>query len=339
MLSTMFRRTRGSLLGGLIACALAAGCDESSSVSWHVVGRDHPSALLSVWGTSATDVYAVGADRRDGLGPLVYHYDGNGWDRLSTGQAGTLWWVFGIPGSGVFMGGDGGMILHYDGGAFTRMSTPSQDTVFGIWGETASDMWAVGGAQGGASGGFAWRLVGTDWTAAPGFPSDIASSDVIWKISGKNANDAWMVGTRGRAVHWDGVALTSASTGIGESLFTVHADANRLVAVGGFGTGTILENDGAGWRDASPDGAPPLIGTYLARGGGYAVGQEGVVFERDSGTWREVALGIQIEQSFHSTWVDPDGGVWAVGGQVQTLPLVDGIMVYGGASPPKEWVP
>lgn len=298
-----------------------------------MIGEGLPSAILSVWGTSTSDVYAVGGDRGDGTGPLVLHFDGTAWSQLATGENGNLWWVFGIGGA-VYMGGEGGMILRYQQGAFTRMSTPSTTTVFGIWGTAADDLWAVGGASGGGDGGFAWRLQGGVWVAAPGFPADIAATGAIWKMSGRSADDAWMVGTNGKVVRWDGAVLTAMTTGTGESLFTVHATADRFVAVGGFGTGTILENEGSGWNDVSPPIAPALIGTYLSGDAGYAVGQDGAVFERNRGGWSEVDLGVPIEQSFHSVWIDPSGGVWAVGGQVQTLPLIDGIMLYGGDDPP-----
>ena len=52
-----------------------------------------PGALLSISGTSPTDVYAVGADPEDGRGPLVVHYDGASWERLDSGATGDLWWI------------------------------------------------------------------------------------------------------------------------------------------------------------------------------------------------------------------------------------------------------
>jgi hypothetical protein len=226
------------------------------------------------------------------------------------------------------------MILRYQGGTFTRMPTPGTDTVFGIWGATPNDLWAVGGSSGGANNGFAWRLQGDTWVAAAGFPADIAPTDAIWKMYGRSATDAWMVGTNGKVVRWDGMSLTEMNAGVGESLFTIHADAQRFVAVGGFGTGTILENEGSGWRKASPSGAPGLIGVCLSAGGGYAVGQNGAVYARDGSGWSAENLGVNLDESFHSVWLDPSGGVWAVGGQVLTLPLVDGIMLHFGAHVP-----
>ena len=313
----------------IVATALAA-CD-SPAPDWQIVGRDLPVALLSVWGTGDADVYAVGGDALDGRGPQVLHYDGTQWARLETGQTGNLWWVFGFPRGPVYMGGDGGMILRYEQGVFTRMPTPGTDTVFGIWGAAPDDVWAVGGAVGGSNGAFAWRLQGDAWIDAPGFPAQLTSTSAMWKIYGRGRTDAWIVGTNGKAVRWDGAVFTEVNTGIGESLFTVHGDAQRYVAVGGFGTGAILENRGSSWVNLSPSGAPGLIGVCLSSEGGYAVGQEGAVYRADGSGWREQELGANLDESFHSVWVDSSGGVWAVGGQVLTLPLVDGIMVYSGS--------
>ncbi len=336
LLADNFSVGRARIRGRILVALLIAGCGGSSgsTESWQIVDRHLPGALLSVSGTSADDVFVVGGVG-NGTGPLVEHYDGTAWTRLETNQTGDLWWVFGFPGGPTYMGGDGGMILRYDGSTFTRMTTPGTDTVFGIWGATPDDMWAVGGGNGGSNGAFAWRLQGDTWVDAPGFPTELTATDAIWKMYGRSANDAWMIGTSGKAVHWDGVSLTRMDTGIGESLFTVHADADRFVAVGGFGTGTILENEGAGWHDVSPASAPGFIGACLTPdGGGYAVGQDGAVFERGNDGWTAADLGFSIDESFHSVWVDPSGGVWAAGGQVQTFPVVDGILVHEGAAVP-----
>jgi len=309
---------------GLVACG-----SSPPSTPWQVVGRHLPAALVSVWGDSNTNVFAVGGDINDGSGPIVEHFDGTTWTRLPTGQAGNLWWVFGFAGGPVYMGGDGGMILRYDGSAFTRMSTPGINTIFGIWGASPDDVWAVGGAIGGANGAFAWRLDHGNWVAAAGFPTDLAATDAIWKMYGRSANDAWMVGTNGVAIRWDG-ALTKVSTGSGESLFTVHADAERFVAVGGFGTGSLLENTGAGWTNASPPGVPGLIGVCVTPDISYAVGQEGAIVHRDKGQWRVESTPVSFDEAFHTVWIDTAGGVWVVGGQVQSLPLNDGVMLYKG---------
>jgi hypothetical protein len=339
----MFATGKGlaaAALSLVLGAAAACGDDGDEGAAWELVHQQLPGALLSVWGTGADDIWTVGSDP-DGEGPAVMHYDGAEWEDLDTGTAGDLWWVFGPerdPGGTVYMGGAGGTILAYRDGTFTPMETPRTDvTVFGIWGCSPEDMWAVGGALGGASGGFAWRLQPASededarWVEADGFPAEIAADDAVWKAFGRSCDDVWLVGTDGLAVHWDGQAFTDERAG-GESLFTVHASADRFAAVGGFGTGTLLENDGSGWVDVSPDDASPLVGVCLTGSGGVAVGQYGTVIEREGSgpgaAWTAADTGLFVDQTMHSVWIDPDGGVWAVGGQVLNAPFVDGLMLH-----------
>jgi hypothetical protein len=111
----------------------------------------------------------------------------------------------------------------------------------------------------------------------------------------------------------------------------VHASTNVIAAVGGFLSGVVLESDGTTWRDVTPPGAEQVIGVCLEGTHGYAVGTSGSVLRRDSDGWHQENTGLHVFRDLHATWIDPDGGVWAVGGQVVTLPLVDGVMVHRGA--------
>jgi hypothetical protein len=326
---------------------LAAGCGsggEQDAPQWQVTLDHEPGALLSVWGTSDRDVWAVGADAGDGSGPTVLRQEGGAFSRLETGEtSGDLWWVFGFDGGPVFLGGSGGTILRYADGAFERMTTPGTGVVFGLWGASPSEMWAVGGEAGGAQGAFAWRLDGDAWAPAPGFPDDLAATDALWKVFGRSASDVWMVGTGGKMLHYDGTALSPEFAGLSESLFTVHASSQRFAAVGGFGTGLLLEHPaGAGadvaWTNVSPSGAPSLIGVCLGESAGYAVGEFGYIAERSAmGQWSAVDTGLESVfgvRSLHSVWIDPTGGVWAAGGQVRVPPLLDGILLHRGTAAP-----
>lgn len=338
-----------------VFCALpllACGSDapEPPAASWQVVHDGVPGALLSVWGSSAGDVWAVGGDAGDGAGPSVLHLEGGSWTRLETGQSGDLWWVHGFAGGPLFMGGSGGTILRYDasdGAGFTRMATPGSvagggSVVFGVWGSSPDQMWAVGGEAGGASGAFAWRLEGDTWVEAAGFPPELSADEALWKVFGRGPDDVWMVGTDGTMLHWDGSALSRAFAGIAESLFTVHGNSQRFAAVGGFGTGLLLEHPVSApasdpWIDASPEGAFSIIGVCLTEAGGHAVGEFGYVAERGADGWVTEQTGLDAvfgSRNLHSVWVDPAGGVWAAGGQVRVPPLVDGILVHRGDAVP-----
>jgi hypothetical protein len=325
---------------GLLACG--SGEPSTPEPRWQLVQDELPAALLSVWGTGTSDVWSVGADAGDGTGPLVLHLEGGSWSRLETGASGDLWWVFGFEGGPIYMGGAGGTILRYEAGVFTRMDTPGNGVVFGLWGSAPDTMWAVGGEAGGARGAFAWRLEAGSWVSAQGFPSELAETDALWKIFGRGADDVWMVGTGGKMLHWDGTALSAGFAGLAESLFTVHGNGQRFAAVGGFGTGLLIEKAvGATtadpWLDQSPPGAPSLIGVCLADDAGYAVGEFGYVARRGATAWVTEETGLESvfgSRSLHSVWIDPTGGVWTVGGQVRVPPLTQGVMLHRGESVP-----
>lgn len=304
--------------------------DAGTTAQWALVHEDLPGALLSIWGTSDTDVWVVGADARDGAGPLVLHYDGQ-WQRVMTGQAqGDLWWVFGFDGGPLYMGGSGGVILRYEGGTFTKLQTPTMDTVFGLWGASPDDMWAVGGTY--DKNAFAWRLQGDTWVNEPTLPSDVGANAAIWKIFGTSKNDAWLVGSGGVSFHWDGSKLTPGQTGVGSSLFTVHANGDRYVAVGGLVSGVIVENAGSGWTLAASDTiAYGLTGVFLGAGdAALAVGQYGSVYSRSANGWQEDVTGLSIQWDLHGAWMDPSGGLWAAGGQTASFPLTKGLLLHKG---------
>jgi hypothetical protein len=324
-----------------LACVSGCGSADPAAAapSWQVVHQSLPGALLSVWGSSAHDVWTAGSAPAGGEPPTVLHFDGSSWSALDTGSPGDLWWVFGFASGPVYLGGTGGQILRYVDGTFEAMTTPGTGTVFGIWGTSPDALWAVGGEPGGAQGAFAWRLEQSEWIVAPGFPSDLAKTDALWKVFGHGADDVWMVGTGGKTVHWDGSSLSQSFTGLAESLFTVHANSRRFASVGGFGTGLVLERDipdydGNAWVNASPSGAPSIIGVCLTDTGGYAVGEFGFVATRAADGWSEEETGFEDARSLHSVWVDPDGGVWSVGGQVRVPPLAEGLMLHKGARVP-----
>ena len=331
--------TYGRMAVLVMLASILGACDGETDPSgpgggeptWSVEQENLDGALLSVWGTADDDVWTVGGDARDGTGPLVLHYDGTSWERVETGQtAGDLWWVFGFEGGPIFMGGAGGLILRYEGGTFTPMDTPTNDTVFGIWGATPTDVWAVGGTF--DTNGFAWRLNGDTWELEPSLPTALVADAAIWKVYGVGADDVWLVGSDGISLSWDGQTLDQADTGVGSSLFTVHANSQRYAAVGGLASGIIVENDGSGWAAAPGEPAPyGLTGVVLdAADGGYAVGQYGSVHGRTAEGWAEVDTTLSIQRDLHGVWMAPSGVVWAVGGQTASFPLVDGVLIRLG---------
>ena len=65
--------------------------------------------LLGIWGSSGSDVFAVGE------GGTILHYDGTSWSSMNSGSANRLIDIWGSSGSDVFAVGVWGTILHYEG--------------------------------------------------------------------------------------------------------------------------------------------------------------------------------------------------------------------------------
>lgn len=304
--------------------------------AWQLLASELPSALLSVSGRSATDIFAVGADK--GHGPLVFHFDGKAWSELATGQSGDLWWVHALPNGPVLMAGANGMILRYDGKRFERLPTPSlgRHTVYGVWGTNVDDFYAVGSAAG--RSGFIWHFHKGQFTSEL-LPLDVprtATGEVpgFFKVWG-SGDDVWVVGAAGAILHRHGEApFATTATPTKDTLFTVSGTASHLLAVGGSSNGVLLTGDRTTWSNASPAGAGLIQGVFATENGDWASGERGLVFRRTTPTvpFAIVDTGLQLPaaSSLHSVFVDPTGGVWSVGGNVLTPALDNGMLIHYG---------
>ena len=308
----------------------------------HPVLQNLPAALLSIAGTSAADVYTVGADANDGTGPLVLHYDGQNWQRLTTGASGGLWWVSVTPIDGDFyMAGDQGLILRYtpSTGMFQTQTTPSDaPTLFGIWGADATHVWAVGGDLSNQdTGGVLWSFDGTTWSADTSLAGlRPAGIPTLYKVWGRSQDDVYVSGRLGLIFHFDGRqwSIVDVDTGGVDPtqlpLFTIHGNAERAAASGGGTDGVIYESTGGVFENRAPLGANQFNGVFLGPDPtGVAVGVGGAVAIRDLNGWHLQDPAIRTELDLHGAWIDPDGGRWGVGGDLTTS-LNQGLVVYGG---------
>jgi hypothetical protein len=298
--------------------------------------EDLPGALLSIAGTSATDVIAVGADPGDGMGPMVLRYDGASWRRLTSGATGDLWWISVTPIDGrFFMSGAGGLVLRFDPvtESFDRDETPTTGLLYGIWGTGAGDLWAVGDRMPAGSGGaLVLRNQGGGWGEVD--VSDLRPPQgvpALFKVWGRAADEVYAVGSQGVILRFAGENWDLFPSGTTRNLFTVHGVGDLVSAVGGFENAAIVELDGDAFVDVTPSGFPPQMNGVFAREQGPAVaggvGRSTAV--REGGVWRVVDADSDGLRDYHAVWVDPDGGVWAVGGDL-TAALDRGVVAYGG---------
>jgi hypothetical protein len=305
-----------------------------------------PEAFMSVRAPADDDVWLVGSEAEpDASGPSALHWDGASWERLdlSAWAGHELWWSCPDP-DRVTMVGTGGLILEYDRatGAVEAFDGPDANiTFFGVWGASPDDMWAVGGdVTAGALPPDLWRRDADGWTRF--VDPDLGEGqpgEVYFKVHGASASDLWIVGNRGIALHWDGTSLervpTDADIETGDiPLATVDATAEPVVAVGGLASGVFLHWDGAAWRDHAPDFAAGVNGVCRRGELLRAVGLQGSVHEWDGAAWTSELAPVTLNE-YHACAVSPSGDFWAVGGQLVTRPLNEGVIVYQGAGRPK----
>lgn len=272
-------------------------------------------SFYKVWGTSPTDLYAVGT-----LGTVI-HYDGSGWSRIRAGgphlsglwgagtgelfavgdnatilaHTGSDWSVHstGLPVRGVWGAGSGdvyavadvGTILHYDGSSWTLENTgltyPALTADFhGVSGTSSSDVWVVG------QGGAILHYDGVDWSESRAVGSGSNLNDV-WA---NGPDDVFAVGASSTLLHYDGSAWNSHSSLLTSSYQTVHGAAGNAVWAVGSG-GAIAHYDGTGWSAQSSGTTSMLFGIWAAASNrAFATGNVLGVLRYDGTSWTEEPL-------------------------------------------------
>ena len=129
-------------LGALVCIVLLAGCSGPSNESWTEDLRT-THWLLSVWGPTADDLFAVGGIPMGPANPpqaRLWHYDGASWSTMESPTTHNLYDVWGTSGSDVFASGYSGTVIHYDGSRWSPVYSGTINRLTGIWG--------IGGANG-----------------------------------------------------------------------------------------------------------------------------------------------------------------------------------------------
>jgi hypothetical protein len=293
-----------------------AGADVASDAdqppSWQVALSGLDGALLSVWGSSPSDVYAVGGARGNGFPTLVVHFDGTTWKRFSPGGMETYWWVYGASKNDVWMVGENGRITHWDGSSFVEHSSGTTATLYGVWASGANDAWAVGGtANGGknAPNDIVLHWDGAAWTPSP-MPQLFGRA--YFKVWGSSADDVYVVGEAATIWHRKNGAFALETNPAQGTLTTVHGcGASEIYAVGGR---DVLRSDGATWTRVNVTLLNDVNGVGCGPSGAAAiVGGGGLKQRLANGAWID-DFALDPHTDLHGAWADGAGDYWAVGG-------------------------
>ena len=106
--------------------------------------------LLKMWGSSPTDIWAVGHGCC--LEENIWHYDGTKWTTDGVWRGISPWCIYGFSENDIWIGGDDGKIWHYNGSDWSESLAYSEELnyeylgiiFYDIWGEKPNDIYAVG---------------------------------------------------------------------------------------------------------------------------------------------------------------------------------------------------
>lgn len=156
--------------GGNEETAGVGGTDGGMAVdTWTQQPVPTTADIAAVWGTSGSDVFAVGS------AGTILHYDGIEWGAMESGTVLDLNGVWGLSSTDVYAVGDDLTILHYDGTGWTAMVVPQDDPprdFNSIWGRSGKDLWVVG------TGMLRMHYDGSKWSGSTDILTDWLAS--VW---------------------------------------------------------------------------------------------------------------------------------------------------------------
>lgn len=299
---------------------------------WHIglqLDTDR-GALLSVWGPSADEVYAVGGQQQSASEStgVLYRYDGATWTE-QTLPAGTpmLHWVFGVDDE-LWAVGRNGAALRREGDTWVSTPTGVETILWGVWGPSKDQLWTVGG-DGVDDDPVMLRWDGAAWT--PVTLPDTGDSTGLFKIWGSGAQDVTAVGDRGLALHHDGDAWTIQPTGDLADMISVWGrSAGEHLAVGGRASGRLARWDGFAWFGETL-AIPGLSGVWMdSAGAATVVGMQGTIYELAPASMDLSAQDSPTMLLLHAVFGFDGGPRFAVGGSLAGPPPYVGVVVQRG---------
>jgi photosystem II stability/assembly factor-like uncharacterized protein len=251
-------------------------------------------SLYSIWGSSSTDVFAVGSFGR------IYHYDGEDWNLMPSGSEDIFRGVWGVNGNNVFAVGFDGRILHYDGNDWSAMASGTTEHLLDIWGYSGTDTYIVG------YNGTILHYNGIDWSAM----ASVTTED-LWGIWGASGTNVFAVGENGAILHYDGNDWSSMTSGTTASLEAIWGTSgNNIYTVGS--NGTILHYDGNDWSAMSSGTTRYLEDVWgTSEDSVFVVGNNGIILKYNGNVWTQTIL--DTKESYMSIWGTSEENVFRVG--------------------------
>jgi len=302
-----------------VTCVNGCSGGTCNGSGWHAMTSNSNSDLYAVWGSSASDVWAVGH------GGTALHYDGTRWSAKSSGTAYDITSIRGTSASNIFAitgGYSGGDLLHYDGTSWTTVKSdlgfdtdvrlgvaavgPDEAFVSGSVNYEDNDMLVhykdgavSASAQSTGTGWFfidegspsLWAFSGSDVWSAGGnvYTWDGTTTGALQATGTYGAVAIWasseqdvFASTSANVNHWDGTQWTLLNTGLTGTITGLWGTSGARLFASAIGStqGYVLSYDGSGWVQESIPTSTGLNAIWAAPTGEvFAVGYQGTIVE------------------------------------------------------------
>ncbi|MFH2011002.1 MAG: hypothetical protein ABI333_30665 [bacterium] len=326
---TMFADVSCAQVGfdrGVLLCDSSCQVDVSECGRFGWAAMDVPELAdanyVGIWGTSSSNVYAVGeTSTGTGFEGVLVRYDGVVWSRLVLPYQGPLQSIWGSGPNDVYVAGHDQSFLHFDGSQWSAVQGAPTGGVTSLWGTGPDEVWAVVDFQ-------IWRFDGAGWSVL-----DTGSLWPIEQVWASSASDIYGSdsGFASPILHFNGVDWESQSLGSQYGVKHLWGSSSTSVYAIGFNPpqeDALFHSDGSTWTEVAAVSNRP--GQTLT--GIWGSGADDVfVVSSDDGAWHldgpswlhmDVAGPLQGGQ-FEAVWGDGHGTVFAVG---------DGIYRFSGVS-------
>jgi len=313
--------------------------------TWTGIYGNPYTEIKSVWGSSSTEIFAVGDETEGTHYGIIYNYDGKTWSKIYSGYK-YFYDIWGSSGTDVFAVGEDGTIFHYDGTTWTETISGTVSDFKDVWGSSANDIFVVGnsilyyngnnwsfmegvknelleGVWGNSStnviavgwGGTILHYDGSTWSEM-----DSGTTRTLNDIWGSSGKDVFAVGNDGTIFHYDGSNWSEMNSGTTNHLCGVWGssatDVFAVGGLGGYGDGhaIILHYDGSTWSEMYSESSVRLNGIWGSSATNvFAVGEDGTILHYDGSTWSEMDSGTEY-YNLNDVWGSSATDVYVVGG-------------------------
>lgn len=267
--------------------------------SWVKMNSVPTKEMRRVWGSPEDDVFAVG------VAGTILRYDGVTWNAMPNPLAGnssyTISGIWGTSGRNVYAVGSQGKILHYNGSIWTERISPTTYDLYSLWGASETDIFATGAS------GTILHFDGSTWSRM-----STGTSGYFYGIWGTSGSDVYASGPNGQIFHYDGSSWSSMNSCTTQNLLSLWGNSgNDIFAVGD--NGTILHYNGTIWSTMVSGTSRNLRGIWGSSDDDvYAVGSYGTILHYDGFSWSRMST--KTENGLDDVWGSSGSNVFVAGG-------------------------